>query len=272
MALRINPRRPHLAAAALLALWLAACAGGPSHPLAQHDAFRQGELANRQARAALARGELSSARQLTEQARQHYQRLDARERVIDCELQLATLALRQNDLAGVRAALARLADWQLTPEQQRALAERHISLALREQQAARAADWLKQARAACAAPCARAATLDVFAARIAAARQDLATARQLAEQALAGARDDSERAAAHRLLAEWTPANAPRTALSHYLAALEFDQREGYSAGLAQDLAGAAAASQALGDARAAREYRQRAEAVNAAMRAAAGR
>lgn len=70
MALRINPRRPHLAAAALLALWLAACAGGPSHPLAQHDAFRQGELANRQARAALARGELSSARQLTEQARQ----------------------------------------------------------------------------------------------------------------------------------------------------------------------------------------------------------
>ncbi|MFO1235357.1 MAG: hypothetical protein U1E47_10075, partial [Rivihabitans pingtungensis] len=157
MALRINPRRLHLAAAALLALWLAACAGGPSHPLAQHDAFRQGELANRQARAALARGELTSARQLTEQARQHYQRLDARERVIDCELQLATLALRQNDLAGVRAALARLADWQLTPEQQRALAERHISLALREQQAARAADWLKQARAACAAPCARAA-------------------------------------------------------------------------------------------------------------------
>lgn len=272
MALRINPRRPHLAAAALLALWLAACAGGPSHPLAQHDAFRQGELANRQARAALARGELSSARQLTEQARQHYQRLDARERVIDCELQLATLALRQNDLAGVRAALARLADWQLTPEQQRALAERHISLALREQQAARAADWLKQARAACAAPCARAATLDAFAARIAAARQDLDSARQLAEQALAGARDDSERAAAHRLLAEWTPANAPRTALAHYLAALEFDQREGYSAGLAQDLAGAAAASQALGDARAAREYRQRAEAVNAAIRAAAGR
>ena len=125
MALRINPRLPQLAAAVLLALWLAACAGGPSHPLAQHDAFRQGELANRQARAALARGELSSARQLTEQARQHYQRLDARERVIDCELQLATLALRQNDLAGVRAVLARLADWQLTPEQQRALAERH---------------------------------------------------------------------------------------------------------------------------------------------------
>src|SRR5574343_427796 len=180
MGLRINPRL----AAALLALWLAACAGGTSHPLLKHDAFRQGELANRQARAALARGELSSARQLTEQARQHYQRLDARERVIDCELQLATLALRQNDLAGVRAA--------------------------------------------CAAPCARAATLDAFAARIAAARQDLATARQLAEQALAGARDDSERAAAHRLLAEWTPANAPRTALSHYLAALEFDQREGY--------------------------------------------
>lgn len=263
-------RRPCLAA--LLALWLGACASSPQHPLAGHDAFRQGELASRQARTALARGELASARQLTEQARQHYQRLDARERVIDCELQLATLALRQDDLAAARAALVRLADWQLTPEQQRALAERQISLALRERQPARAADWLNQARTACAAPCERAATLDLFAARIAAAGQQLAQAQQLARQALATARDDGERATAHRLLGEWASAHAADQALAHYLAALAADQRQGDSAGLARDLAGAAAASQALGDARAAREYRQRADAVNAAMRAAAGR
>ena len=221
----------------MLALWLAACAGGPSHPLAQHDAFRQGRLANRQARAALARGELDSARQLTEQARQHYQRLDARERVIDCELQLATLALRQNDLTGVRAALARLADWQLTPSNNARWPSGTSSLALREQQTARAADWLKQARAACAAPCARAATLDVFAARIAAASKTWPPPGNWPSRRWPARARRQRTRRRPSPIGRMDASQRPRAALSHYLAALEFDQREGYSAGLAQDLA-----------------------------------
>lgn len=275
---RINPRpgriRPNGRAwlGALLASGLLlACTSPSRHPLAGQEAFRQGELASRQARSALARGELVSARQLTEQARQHYQRLDAHAEVIDSELTLVTLALRQNDLPAARAGLAGLSHWQLAPAQQLALAERQISLALRESALPRAADWLAQAWQSCPAPCARAPTLSLFAARLAAAQGQPERARQLAEAVLQQG-EHEETATAHRLLGGWqAPAQAVQ-ALVHFQQALERDRLNSNSAGLLIDLQGAAQASQTLGQTAQASEYRQRAAQLQAAMAAAAAR
>lgn len=278
MALRIdrrpNRRQPGGRAwlGALLASGLLlACASPARHPLAGQEAFRQGELANRQARSALARGELVSARQLTEQARQHYQRLDAHDQVIDSELTLVTLALRQNDLPAAHAGLAGLSSWQLTPAQRLALAERQISLALRESALPRATDWLAQAWQNCPAPCARAPTLTLFAARLAAAQGQPERARQLAEAVLQQG-EHEETATAHRLLGGWQAPSQPAQALAHFQQALERDRLNSNSAGLLIDLQGVAQASQALGQAAQASEYRQRAAQLQAAMAAAAAR
>lgn len=278
MALRIdrrpNRRQPGGRAwlgALLASSLLLACASPARHPLAGQEAFRQGELANRQARSALARGELVSARQLTEQARQHYQRLDAHDQVIDSELTLVTLALRQNDLPAARAGLAGLRSWQLTPAQQLALAERQISLALRESALPRATDWLAQAWQNCPARCARAPTLTLFAARLAAAQGQPERARQLAEAVLQQG-EHEETATAHRLLGGWQAPSQPAQALAHFQQALERDRLNSNSAGLLIDLQGVAQASQMLGDAAQASEYRQRAAQLQAAMAAAAVR
>ena len=278
MALRIdrrpNRRQPGGRAwlgALLASSLLLACASPARHPLAGQEAFRQGELANRQARSALARGELVSARQLTEQARQHYQRLDAHDQVIDSELTLVTLALRQNDLPAARAGLAGLRSWQLTPAQQLALAERQISLALRESALPRATDWLAQAWQNCPAPCARAPTLTLFAARLAAAQGQPERARQLAEAVLQQG-EHEETATAHRLLGGWQAPSQPAQALAHFQQALDRDRLNSNSAGLLIDLQGVAQASQMLGDTAQASEYRQRAAQLQAAMAAAAVR
>lgn len=267
--LRTLPRRLPSASALLLTSLLLACSSPSPHPLAGQEAFRQGELASRQARSALARGELRSARQLTEQARQHYQRLDAHAEVIGSELLLVTLALRQDDLSAARAGLTRLSGWQLTSAQRLALAERHISLALREPALPRAADWLAQARQSCPAPCARERTLTLFAARLAAAQGQPDQARQLTEGVLQQG-EHEETATAHRLLGGWHgPAQASQ-ALAHFQQALERDRLAGNSAGLLIDLQGAAQASQTLGQNAQASEYRQRAAQLQAAMAAAA--
>ena len=238
-------------------------------PASHSDAIRRGDAYLQQANEALQADLLKKAQQLLQKGLQEYRRLDWQAGIIQTELALISLHIRQQQWQTAAQRLNQLKP-NLSVEQPSIRLHwltRQIAVALGQQQWQQVEDAWQNADALCAKRCPQQATLHNQWARYQLAQQKLPEAARAAQLALTIAGENiTERANAHRVLAQVAFAQQQwAQAQQHYDSTLTLDQQSGRSDRIITTLQGLAAVAVKTGDAALAQHYQQRAQAVAAA-------
>jgi tetratricopeptide (TPR) repeat protein len=250
----------------MIAGLLAACSSAPvaRQPLA----IEQAQAADRDARKALADGELQFAQQQFARALALQRSLDDTAAAATSMINLATVTHRLHDdvtaLAWLDTVLLEQQD--IYPQQAKLTAAFRKAVILTDlARLSEAESALQSAEKLCAGQCAMSAGIGALRARLLLLNGDaegaLILAQQVSKQELS---DKAERANAVRIIAAAEEKLVrPAPALQHYREALETDKALGLSARIGEDLNGMARVSAQLGMDREAAEYARRAVLVN---------
>lgn len=238
-------------------------------PISHSDAIRRGDAYLQQANEALQADLPKKAHQLLQKGLQEYHRLDWQAGMIQAELALISLHIRQQQWQIAEQRLQQLAPYLSAEEPSLRLhwLTRQIAVALGQQQWQQVNDTWQVADALCAKRCPQQATLYNQWARYQLAQQKLSEAAHAAQLALTVVGEHvAERANAHRVLAQVAFAQQQwALAQQHYQTTLTLDQQSGRSDRIITTLQGLAAVAAQTGNHPLAQHYQQRAQAVAAA-------